>query len=46
MKKRLYPNQQGLAAEHDNSEYYLLEAEVLDCMQLRRWLLSQGASLQ
>lgn len=36
---------QTLTTDTEYSEHYLLEAEVLDGMQLRRWLLSQGAGL-
>ena len=38
--------QQSLTVDPHNPEQYLLEAEVLDGMQLRRWLLSQGSGLQ
>lgn len=37
---------QSLQSDSECSEHYLLEAEVLDGIQLRRWLLSQGAGLQ
>lgn len=39
-------DQQSVTIDPHNPERYLLEAEVLDGMQLRRWLLSQGAGLQ
>lgn len=37
---------QLLTADAQYPEHFLLEAEVLDGMQLRRWLLSQGTGLQ
>ncbi len=39
-------DQQTLTADPQGSDHCVLEADVLDCMQLRRWLLSQGAALQ
>lgn len=39
-------DKQSVAIDPQNPERYLLDAEVLDGMQLRRWLLSQGAGLQ
>ena len=38
--------QQTLTVDAQNPEQYVLDAEVLDGMQLRRWLLSQGSGLQ
>lgn len=37
---------QVLTADAQYPEHFLLEVEVLDGMQLRRWLLSQGTGLQ
>ena len=37
--------QQRLTADSEFPERWILEADVLDGMQLRRWLLSQGAGL-
>ncbi|QEY59091.1 WYL domain-containing protein [Pseudomonas sp. C27(2019)] len=39
-------DKQSVTIDPQNPERYLLDAEVLDGMQLRRWLLSQGAGLQ
>lgn len=39
-------DKQILTADPQHAERYVLEAQVLDGMQLRRWLLSQGAGLQ
>ena len=39
-------DQQSVTIDPHNPECYLLEADVSDGMQLRRWLLSQGAGLQ
>ncbi len=36
---------QKLVQDDKNEDNYILEAEVLDGMQLRRWLLSQGKGL-
>ena len=38
--------QQTLTVDAQTPEQYVLDAEVLDGMQLRRWLLSQGSGLQ
>ena len=38
--------QQTLTREPQHADGYQLKAQVLDSMQLRRWLLSQGAGLQ
>ena len=39
-------DKQVLTADPEYAEHYILEAETLDGIQLRRWLLSQGAGLQ
>lgn len=39
-------DKQILTTDPQHAERYVLEAQVLDGMQLRRWLLSQGAGLQ
>lgn len=39
-------DQQSVTIDPHNPDRYLLVAEVSDGMQLRRWLLSQGAGLQ
>ena len=39
-------DKQILTNDPQHAERYVLEAQVLDGMQLRRWLLSQGAGLQ
>lgn len=39
-------DKQILTTDPQHTERYVLEAQVLDGMQLRRWLLSQGAGLQ
>lgn len=38
-------DQQKLTVDPQHPEQYQLDAQVLDSMQLRRWLLSQGAGL-
>ena len=43
-KKELYHQLHQLDPQHPDC--YQLDAQVLDSMQLRRWLLSQGAGLQ
>ena len=39
-------DKQIFTTDPHHAEHYVLEAQVLDGMQLRRWLLSQGAGLQ
>ncbi|WP_022967655.1 helix-turn-helix transcriptional regulator [Denitrificimonas caeni] len=39
-------DKQILTTDPQHAERYVLEAQVLDGMQLRRWLLSQGTGLQ
>ena len=39
-------DKQILTADTQHDEHHILKADVFDSMQLRRWLLSQGAALQ